>query len=68
MRHLQHKIQWSTLTCTRREHSAFRRILHALHRSAYKQARVPVKETHILMWQGDRLVFEAHVYDLIEEE
>jgi hypothetical protein len=69
MRHLQHKIQWSTLTGTRREHDAFRRILHALHRSMYKQsAIVPIHETHIMMWQGDRLVFEAHVYDLMEEE
>lgn len=31
-------------------------------------AIVPVKETHIMMWQGDRLIFEAHVYDLVEEE
>jgi hypothetical protein len=69
MRHLQHTIQWDTITSTRRGHDTFRRILHALHCSVYQQsAIVPVHETHIMMWQGDRLVFEAHVYDLVEEE
>jgi len=69
MRHIRHKIQWDTITSTRRQHDAFRRILHALHQHAYHvPAIVPIHETHIMMWQGDRLVFEAHVYDLVEEE
>ena len=68
MRHIRHRLQWNTITCTRRQHESFRRILHALHRRAYQYTTQPVTETHIMMWQGNRLIFEAHVYDLEEEE